>query len=95
MNENTKIRDADFSVRAKCSLLSHNIKTLGELSKFTDRQLLRTVRNFGLKSLMEVQDILRENGMCLRSDEAFEVMLEETLKGVELSLRQFHRQGRL
>jgi DNA-directed RNA polymerase subunit alpha len=56
------LEDFDLSVRSRNTLEKGNIRTLGDLVKMTEEQMLR-VENFGRKSLQEVGDLLREHGL--------------------------------
>ena len=53
----TKLVDMDLSVRALNCLKSAEVETLGELVKFNKTDLLK-FRNFGRKSLTELDDLL-------------------------------------
>ncbi|MCK4352911.1 DNA-directed RNA polymerase subunit alpha [candidate division WOR-3 bacterium] len=54
-----KIADMELSVRARNCLKKANIKTLGELVKKTEQQML-SYPNFGRKSLSELIDLLKK-----------------------------------
>jgi DNA-directed RNA polymerase subunit alpha len=57
----TPIDDLELSVRSVNSLKNSNIRTLGDLVRQTESQILQ-VKNFGKKSLQEIADLLeREN----------------------------------
>jgi len=57
----TPIDDLELSVRSVNSLKNSNIRTLGDLVRQTETQILQ-VKNFGKKSLQEIADLLeREN----------------------------------
>lgn len=58
----TKLEDLDFSVRALNCLKAANVDTLGDLVKFQKSELLK-FRNFGRKSLTEVEDVLNTMGL--------------------------------
>ncbi|MEW6067792.1 MAG: DNA-directed RNA polymerase subunit alpha [Nitrospirota bacterium] len=57
------VEDLELSVRAQNCLKNANIKTIAELVKKTEQEMLRT-KNFGRKSLNEIKEIL--HGMGLR-----------------------------
>lgn len=54
---NTKLSDLDLSVRALNCLKAANVDTLGELVPFNKTDLLK-FRNFGKKSLVELEELL-------------------------------------
>jgi DNA-directed RNA polymerase subunit alpha len=60
---------AELSVRSRNSLQKENIRTLGELIRRTEEEMLG-IENFGKKSLKEIQDFLAEHqlrfGMQIR-----------------------------
>jgi DNA-directed RNA polymerase subunit alpha len=60
---NKKIDELEFSVRSANCLKNANIHYIGELVQRTDQEMLKT-KNFGRKSLEEIQKIL--DGMGLR-----------------------------
>jgi DNA-directed RNA polymerase subunit alpha len=53
----TPIDDLELSVRSVNSLKNSNIRTLGDLVRQTESQILQ-VKNFGKKSLQEIADLL-------------------------------------
>src|SRR6186997_3148882 len=53
----TAIDDLELSVRSVNSLKNSNIRTLGDLVRQTESQILQ-VKNFGKKSLQEIADLL-------------------------------------
>ena len=61
------IDELDLSVRSANCLKNANIHTLRDLVRRSEREMLET-KNFGRKSLEEVQDILAENGLRLGMD---------------------------
>ena len=69
----TPIDDLELSVRSVNSLKNSNIRTLGDLVRQTESQILQ-VKNFGKKSLQEIADLLeRENlNFGMRYDETGE-----------------------
>lgn len=58
------ITELELSVRASNCLKDANIKTIGELVRKPESELLE-FRNFGKKSLTEIQDILKAMGLGL------------------------------
>ncbi|MBN1458059.1 MAG: DNA-directed RNA polymerase subunit alpha [Armatimonadetes bacterium] len=63
----TRIEDLDFSVRTSNCLRREGISTVGELVQRTENDLM-AIRNFGRKSLVEVQDKLAGMDLSLASD---------------------------
>ncbi|MGE4357420.1 MAG: DNA-directed RNA polymerase subunit alpha [Candidatus Omnitrophota bacterium] len=61
---NTPISELELSVRSENCLREANIKTIGDLVKCTEQDLLK-YRNFGKKSLSEIQAILKDMGLSL------------------------------
>lgn len=61
---NMSVNDIELSVRAANCLNSANILTVGELAQKTETEMLK-YRNFGKKSLHEIQERLRELGLSL------------------------------
>ncbi len=59
---NKSIDELDLSVRSANCLKNANIHTLRDLVARSEKDMLET-KNFGRKSLEEVQDVLRENGL--------------------------------
>lgn len=66
--EDTLIEDIKIGPRTHNFLLNGNIKTLGELVKMSESELLR-VPNVGRKSLNQVVKMLKEYGLELRRRE--------------------------
>jgi DNA-directed RNA polymerase subunit alpha len=60
----TPINDFELSVRSRNCLTNMNIRTLGDLVKKTEAELL-SYKNFGETSLMEIKEILRIKGLRL------------------------------
>ncbi len=60
----TPINDFELSVRSRNCLAKMNIKTLGDLVKKTEAELL-SYKNFGETSLQEIKEILRAKGLRL------------------------------
>jgi DNA-directed RNA polymerase subunit alpha len=67
----TSIDDLDLSVRSVNSLKNSNIRTLGDLVRQTESQIL-AVKNFGKKSLEEIADLLERESLNfgMRFDES-------------------------
>ncbi|MBO4965158.1 MAG: DNA-directed RNA polymerase subunit alpha [Muribaculaceae bacterium] len=63
----TKLSDMGLSVRALNCLKSAEVETLGELVAFNKNDLLR-FRNFGRKSLTELDEILAKNNLSFGMD---------------------------
>jgi DNA-directed RNA polymerase subunit alpha len=61
------IDDLDLSVRSANSLKNANIHTLRDLVRRTEKDMLET-KNFGKKSLEEVQEVLDKLGLSLGMD---------------------------
>jgi DNA-directed RNA polymerase subunit alpha len=73
----TPIDDLDLSVRSVNSLKNSSIRTLGDLVKQTENQILQ-VKNFGKKSLQEIATLLEKQGL------AFGMRYEENNDGVRI-----------
>lgn len=63
---NKSVDDIQLSVRARKCLQKLNIRTLGELTRTTDAELLGC-KNFGVTSLNEIKRTLSSFGLSLRS----------------------------
>ncbi len=63
----TPLTDLDLSVRAYNCLRAANIQTLGDLVSNDVADLLK-FRNFGKKSLSELEDLVREKGLTFGMD---------------------------
>jgi len=63
----TKLTDMDLSVRALNCLKSAEVETLGELVQFNKNDLLK-FRNFGKKSLTELDDLLASHNLSFGMD---------------------------
>lgn len=63
----TKLVDMDLSVRALNCLKAAEVETLGELVKFNKNDLLK-FRNFGKKSLTELEALLDNNNLEFGTD---------------------------
>ena len=64
---NQKLLDMDLSVRALNCLKAAEVETLGELVKYHRADLLK-FRNFGKKSLTELDELLERNGLAFGMD---------------------------
>lgn len=62
-----KLVDLDLSVRALNCLKAADIETLGQLCEYNKNDLLK-FRNFGKKSLTELEDLLQEKGLTFGMD---------------------------
>jgi DNA-directed RNA polymerase subunit alpha len=58
----TKLADMDLSVRAMNCLKAADLETLGELVSFSRNDLLK-FRNFGKKSLTELEELVKNKGL--------------------------------
>ncbi|MGZ8377535.1 MAG: DNA-directed RNA polymerase subunit alpha [Gemmatirosa sp.] len=74
----TPIDDLELSVRSVNSLKNSNIRTLGDLVRQTESQILQ-VKNFGKKSLQEIADLLEREGLN------FGMRYEEAGDGVRIT----------
>jgi DNA-directed RNA polymerase subunit alpha len=74
----TPIDDLELSVRSVNSLKNSNIRTLGDLVRQTESQILQ-VKNFGKKSLQEIADLLEREGLN------FGMRYEDNGDGVRIS----------
>lgn len=63
----TSLEDMDLSVRAYNCLKAAKINTLGELVKYDTHELLK-FRNFGKKSLVEIEELLQDKGLTFGMD---------------------------
>jgi len=64
MNLRKSVDELELSVRSYNCLKNASIKTIVELVRKTDQEMLKT-RNFGRKSLNEIKEILEEMGLSL------------------------------
>ena len=64
---NQRLQDMDLSVRALNCLKAAEVDTLGELVKYHRNDLLK-FRNFGKKSLTELDELLERNGLAFGMD---------------------------
>jgi DNA-directed RNA polymerase subunit alpha len=74
----TPIDDLELSVRSVNSLKNSNVKTLGDLVRQTESQILQ-VKNFGKKSLNEIADLLERENLN------FGMRYEESPDGVRIT----------
>jgi len=74
---NRGLEDLELSVRAMNSLHNENIKTIGDLVKLTDEDLLK-LKNFGHKSLEEIKTALGAVGLTLGMDVSAYVKVEQS-----------------
>ncbi len=63
----TTLEDLDLSVRAYNCLKAAKINTLAELVQYDTNELLK-FRNFGRKSLMEIEELIAEKGLSFGMD---------------------------
>jgi DNA-directed RNA polymerase subunit alpha len=63
----TSLEDLDLSVRAYNCLKAAKINSLGEMVKFDTHELLK-FRNFGKKSLVEIEELLQNKGLTFGMD---------------------------
>ena len=63
----TSLEDLDLSVRAYNCLKAAKINSLGEMVKFDTHELLK-FRNFGKKSLVEIEELLTTKGLTFGMD---------------------------
>ncbi len=63
----TSLEDLDLSVRAYNCLKAAKINTLAEVVKYDTHELLK-FRNFGKKSLVEIEELLHEKGLTFGMD---------------------------
>jgi len=77
----TPINDFELSVRSRNCLAKMNLRTLGDLVKKTEAELL-SYKNFGETSLTEIKEILKNKGLHLgmTSDELMNREIGETLE---------------
>ena len=81
----TPVTDFDLSVRARTCLKKMNIRTLGDLLRITEAELL-SYKNFGESSLIEIKQMLAAKGLRLGqgSDDAHRAArrsISDQLKG--------------
>ena len=63
----TSLEDLDLSVRAYNCLKAAKINSLGEMVRFDTHELLK-FRNFGKKSLVEIEELLQDKGLTFGMD---------------------------
>jgi len=63
----TSLEDLDLSVRAYNCLKAAKINSLGELVRYDTHELLK-FRNFGKKSLVEIEELLQEKALTFGMD---------------------------
>ena len=63
----TKLVDMDLSVRALNCLKAADVETLGELVSFNKADLMK-FRNFGKKSLIELDELVANKGLVFGMD---------------------------
>lgn len=63
----TSLEDLDLSVRAYNCLKAAKINSLGEMVRYDTHELLK-FRNFGKKSLVEIEELLQEKGLTFGMD---------------------------
>ncbi len=63
----TSLEDLDLSVRAYNCLKAAKINSLGEMVKYDTHELLK-FRNFGKKSLVEIEELLQMKGLTFGMD---------------------------
>ncbi len=76
---NRSVNDLQLSVRARKALTLLNVQTIGDLAAKTEAELMG-VKNFGLTSLVEINEKLGEVGLSLRKlddDEAAEALAQD------------------
>jgi DNA-directed RNA polymerase alpha subunit len=59
------IRDLELTVRTENCLANANIKTVYELTQYTEKELLK-IKNFGRSCLREIKTILMPMGLSLK-----------------------------
>jgi DNA-directed RNA polymerase subunit alpha len=64
----TPVEELELSVRSSNCLKNANIRTIGDLTKKTEEDLVKT-RNFGKKSLQEIKERLKEWNLSLGMDD--------------------------
>ena len=63
----SKLVDMELSVRALNCLKTAEVETLGELVSFNKTDLLK-FRNFGKKSLTELEELVKDKGLSFGMD---------------------------
>ena len=72
------IDSLELSVRSVNSLKNSSVRTLGDLVRLTEQQILE-VKNFGKKSLQEIADLLEREGLN------FGMRFEEVEDGIRVT----------
>ncbi len=77
------ITDFELSVRARNCLKKMNIRTLGDLLKISETELM-SYKNFGETSLDEIKDLLTRKGLRLgqAAEESLQAQRREAMKAV-------------
>lgn len=78
---NRPLEEFDISVRSRHTLEKGNIRTLGDIARRTEEEILG-IENFGRKSLREVEELLEQHGLH------FGMKFEEGEDGELLVLRE-------
>ncbi|MCX8050741.1 MAG: DNA-directed RNA polymerase subunit alpha [Chlorobi bacterium] len=79
----TPVEELELSVRAHNCLRAANIKTIGDLVRYREQELLK-FRNFGRKSLAEVAELIQNYGLAFGMD--VDKYLKEPSRPIEASL---------
>ena len=79
-----RIEELDLSIRSQNCLKRAGIYTLGELAQKTEEEMMR-IRNLGRKSLKEIMQKLRENGIELKHSYDFDDEEENSEEEYDLS----------
>src|SRR4030095_15501676 len=61
---NIPVSDFELSVRSRNCLQKMGVRTLGDLTRTTEQELLAS-KNFGETSLVEIRDMLQQKGLAL------------------------------
>lgn len=80
----TPVEELELSVRAQNCLRAANIKTIADLVRYREQELLR-FRNFGRKSLAEVAEVIQNFGLAFGMD-VDKYLKEPSTRSVESSL---------
>jgi hypothetical protein len=79
----TSLEDLDLSVRAYNCLKAAKINTLAELVRYDTHELLK-FRNFGKKSLVEIEELLQDKGLTFGMDLANTNWTKSKFNGVNV-----------
>jgi len=82
------VEELELSVRSGNCLRAANIRTLGDLVQKSEPEMLK-YRNFGRKSLKEIQDILEQMGLHFGMDVG-KYRLDEINRGREAGIGEPH-----